>query len=139
MVNSGYGRDGMGYGIPQEEGPMDHHIPKVEWVDFFDGFAKTHEAYEACLEIIGRLFGDQAEAAWLPLAGISYDPHHEQLIITVGGMSGRYPAHLTHTIDRPRRVHVGSKPDGEVSSLLIVAPDKTETLVRLRPQFQQAA
>jgi len=26
-----------------------------------------------------------------------------------------------------------------VSSLLIVAPDKTETLVRLRPQFQQAA
>jgi hypothetical protein len=118
---------------------MVNHIPKEEWADFFDGFAKTHEDYEARLEIIGRLFGDQEEAAWLPLAGISYDPHHEQLAVTIGGLSGRYPAHLTHTIDRPRMVHVGYVPDGEVRSLLIVAPDKTETLVRLRPRPQQTA
>lgn len=118
---------------------MDNPMPKEAWADFFDGFAKTHEDYEACLEVIGRLYGDQEEAAWLPLAGISYDPHHAHLIITVGGMSSRYPAHLTHTIDRPRLVHVGSTPDGEVRSLLIVAPDKTETLVRLRPRPQPAA
>jgi hypothetical protein len=54
-------------------------------------------------------------------------------------MSGHYPVHLTPTIDRPRVVHVGSTPDGEVRSLLIVVPDKTETLVRLRPRPQQAA
>jgi hypothetical protein len=49
------------------------------------------------------------------------------------------PAHLTHTIDGPRMVHVGYASDGEVRSLLIVAPDKTETLVRLRPRRQQTA
>jgi hypothetical protein len=35
----------------------------VKGADFFNGFAKMHEDYEARLEIIGRLYGDQEEAA----------------------------------------------------------------------------
>jgi hypothetical protein len=118
---------------------MDGHIPQTDWVDFFAGFSKTHEGDEAQLHIIGRAFGDQEEAAWMPLAGLSYDPHHHQLFISVGGMSGRYPAHLTHMIDGPRQVHVRYNDEGEVSSLIIVAPDKTETRVRLRQLPQPAA
>jgi hypothetical protein len=75
----------------------------------------------------------------MPLAGISYDPHHHQLFISVGGMSSRYPAHLTHMIDGPRQVHVRYNDEGEVSSLIIVAPDKTETCVRLRRLPQPVA
>ena len=66
-------------------------------------------------------------------------PPWARACITVEGMSRHYPAHLAHTIDHPRMVHVGYTPEGEISSLLIVAPDKTETLVRLRPRSQQAA
>ena len=116
---------------------MDGHIDKAQWLDFFSDFAKTHEDDEAQLELIGRMFGDQEEAAWMPLAGISYDPHHNQLFITVGGMSQRYPAHLTHTIDGPRSIHARYTPEGELSAIIIVAPDKSETRVRLRHRAPQ--
>jgi hypothetical protein len=42
-------------------------------------------------------------------------------------------------IDGPRQVHVRYNDAGEVSSLIIVAPDKSETHVRLRRLPQPAA
>ena len=115
---------------------MNGQIPKDQWSDYFSDFAKTHDDSEAKIDIVGRSYGDQEEADWLPLAGISYDHHHNQLFITVGGMSGRYPAHLTHTIDGPRLITVRNTPEGDVSTFIIVAPDKSETRVRLRRRGQ---
>jgi hypothetical protein len=90
------------------------------------------------MEIIGRDFGDQEVASWLPFTGISYDPHHHQIFITIGGISSHYPVHLTHTIASPRTVAVHDTPAGEVSSLLMTSEDNTETLVTLRRQPQLA-
>jgi hypothetical protein len=118
---------------------MEGHIEKGQWQHFLDDFAKTHHGYAARLEVIGRAFGDQEEAAWLPFSGISYDPHHNQIFITVGGISSRYPTHLTHTISSPTLLHVRRTPAGEVTSLLIVAGDRTETLVHLQRQAQLTA
>ena len=118
---------------------MEGRIDKAQWSNFFTEFAKTHHGYEARLEIIGRAFGDQEEASWLPFTGMSYDPHHNQIHITVGGISSRYPAHLTHMVEGPKMLHVRRTPQGEISSVLIVAVDKTETLVHLRRQPQLTA
>jgi hypothetical protein len=107
---------------------------------FFDDFAKQHHGFEARLEIMGREFGDQEMATWLPFAGISYDPHHQQLFIMVGGVSSRYPVHLTHTIDHPQTIAVREMPEGgEGRAILITARDKTETLVSVRRQPQLTA
>lgn len=111
---------------------MNGQIPKAQWSDYFTDFAKLHEDYEAQIEVVGRVFGDQDEVDWMPLAGISYDRHHQQLFITVGGTSSRFPAHLTHTIDSPRIITVHNTSEGNVGSIIIVAPDKSETRVRLR-------
>lgn len=118
---------------------MQGHIEKADWSDFFTDFAKTNQGYEARIEIIGRAFGNQEEAAWLPLSGISYDAHHNQIFVTVGGHSGRCPVHLTHMIDGPRMLNVRRTPEGTIQSILIVSIDKTETLVHLRRQPQIAA
>jgi uncharacterized protein DUF5335 len=118
---------------------MEGHIEKAQWLHFFTDLAKTHHGYEARLEIIGRAFGDQEEAAWLPFAGMSYDPHHNQIFVTVGGISSRYPVHLTHAISDPQLLHVRRSPQGKVSSLLVVALDKSETLIHLRRQPQLSA
>lgn len=118
---------------------MDSHIEKAEWLSFCDNFAKTHHGYEARLEIIGRAFGDQEEAAWLPLAGLSYDPHHNQIFVTVGGVSSHYPVHLTHAVDSPTKLHVRQSDKGDLSSILIVSSDKTELLIHLRRQPQVTA
>ena len=111
---------------------MTGRIEKAPWADFFTDLAKTPHGYEARLEIIGRAFGDQEAAAWLPFMDMSYDPHQNQICITVGGISSRYPVHLTHTINEPTMVHVRRTPDGAVQSILIVSGDKTETLVHLQ-------
>ena len=118
---------------------MEGHIEQAPWSHFCTDLAKASHDYEARLEIMGCACGHQAEAAWLPFTGISYDPHHHQIFITVGGISSHYPVHLTHTIDAPRTVAVQYTPAGEVSSLLMTSEDKTETLVTLRrqPQFAQ--
>jgi Family of unknown function (DUF5335) len=118
---------------------MTEYIEQAHWETFLNDMAKKHHGFEARLEIIGRDVGDQEMAAWLPFSGISYDPHHHQIFVTVGGMSSHYPVHLTHAIDSPRTVAVRSTPDGEISSILIVSGDKTETLVSLRRQPQLAA
>jgi hypothetical protein len=116
---------------------MTEHIAQAHWETFFDDFAKKHHGYEARLEVMGRDFGYQEVATWLPFSGLSYDPHHHQIFITVGGISSHYPVHLTHTIDAPCSVAVRDTPDGE-ASILVVSEDKTEFLVTLRRQPQLA-
>ena len=118
---------------------MDGHIEKTQWLTFCDKFAKTHHGYEARLEIIGRAFGDQEEAAWLPLTGLSYDPHHNQFFVTVGGVSSHYPVHLTHTVDSPTKLHVKQADNGDLASILIISSDKTELLIHMRRQPQVVA
>jgi hypothetical protein len=137
-----YGYTGLltgAYPTYREEQAMRDPIDKAHWADFFTDLSKTHHGYEARLEILGRAFGDQEEAAWLPFTGMSYDPHHQQIFITVGGISNRYPVHLTHTIARPITLQVHRTPEGEVHALHLVADDQTETLVHLRRQPQLAA
>ena len=115
---------------------MADHIAQAHWGAFFDDVAKTHDGFEARLEVISRAIGDQEMAAWLPFSGMSYDPHHHQIFVTVGGISSHYPVHLTHTIDRPQTVAVHRTPAGEINAILVVSGDKTETLVSLRRQPQ---
>jgi len=111
---------------------------QAHWEAFLHDFSKTHHGCEARMEIIGRDVGAQAVAAWLPCTGISYDPHHHQIFVAVGGISSHYPVHLTHPIDSPRTVAVRSTPAGEVSALRMTSGEKTETLVTLRHQPQLA-
>ena len=113
---------------------MTEYIEQAHWETFLDDFAKKHHGFDARIEILGREFGAQEMAAWLPFSGISYDPHHHQIFVTVGGISSHYPVHLTHTINAPHTLAVGSTPAGEVSSLLMASEDKIETLVTLRRQ-----
>lgn len=115
---------------------MPEYIDPTQWETFCDTFAKEHHGFESRIEVLGTAFGDQEMAAWLPFAGISYDPHHAQLFITVGGISSRYPVHLTHTIQRPQTVAVHKSPEDQMESLQVVAEDNIETLVHLRRQPQ---
>ena len=111
---------------------MEGHSEHAPWSNFFTDLAKAHQGYEARLEIIGSVFGHQEEAAWLPFTGVSYDPHHNQILVTVGGSSSRYPVPLTHTITEPMLLHVHRTPQGAVRSILVVAADTTATVVHLR-------
>ena len=118
---------------------MEERIAKDQWAAFLQNFDRTHHGNEACIEIIGREFGDLEEASWLPLSGISYDPHADQIIVTVGGINSRYPAHLTHMIAQPTQLTVLQPPEGVLSSIQVVSSDETQTLIRFRRPPQLTA
>jgi len=118
---------------------MEEQIAKDQWAVFLNDFDRTHHGNEARIEILGRDFGDQEEAAWLPLSGISYDPHGDHIIVSVGGISSRYPAHLTHMIAHPVQVAVTEPTKSTQRSILIVASDETKTLVHFRPPLELTA
>ena len=82
---------------------MTEHIAQAQWEAFLDDFAKTHQGFEARIEIIARDFGDQEMAAWLPFSGISYDPHHHQIYVTV-----TKSWHGLHTLDPHAKVLAGT-------------------------------
>ena len=118
---------------------MNEQISKDQWAVFLKDFDRMHRGNEARIEIIGRDFGDQEETAWLPLSGISYDPHGDQIIVTVGGISGRYPVHLTHMMAHPVQVAVTEPKKGTQRSILIATSDETETLVHVRLPLELTA
>jgi hypothetical protein len=105
-------------------------IPPNQWRQFFDDFSKRHDGWIVDLEVVGREIGDQQEVNDLPLVGITADVKgsERRLEITAGKTTD---SHVTHIIDRPRRVWV--KQPGE--SIEIEAEDGTKTIV----SFEQVA
>jgi hypothetical protein len=54
-------------------------LDRREWKSYFDRISKELEAEEAEIEVVSLGLGDQIEAEWLPLLGISYDPKEDVL------------------------------------------------------------
>jgi Family of unknown function (DUF5335) len=86
-------------------------LDKSEWKPFFDGISKVLGAKQAEIEVLSLDLGDQVEAEWLPLLGLTYDPKNDVLEV---GLEG-----LDHLISKPRDIYVE---DGGVglASLAIV-------------------
>jgi hypothetical protein len=82
---------------------MTEHMAQVHWETFLNAFAKKHHGFAARIEIIGRDCGDQEMAAWLSFSGISYDPHHHQIYVTV-----TKSWHGLHTLDPHAKVLAGT-------------------------------
>jgi hypothetical protein len=117
---------------------MAEQIEPAQWANFFTEVTRAYDGCEAHLERSGRAFGDQEATTWLPFTGISYDPHHAQIFITLGGSSSHAPVHLTHQIAHPWIVAVHRTPEGEVHGVLVVSEDKTERRLTFRRQPQLA-
>jgi Family of unknown function (DUF5335) len=78
-------------------------LSRDDWVRSLDAFSKKHVGWIVTLELIGSNLGDQEEASGLPLIGISADVKDREPRIAVM-VGGRFDAHLTHIIPRPKRI-----------------------------------
>jgi hypothetical protein len=104
-----------------------------EWATFLDELNRRierGEEFEASVEVTGEDV-DGTEVELLPLDGITFEHHDDQIAIGVGGRGRRYPAVLWHFVDRPRGVWVREH-EGSPVSLGIESEDGTYTFVRLR-------
>jgi hypothetical protein len=101
-------------------------LDKKEWPAYFDRISKGLEAEEAEIEVMALALGDQVEAEWLPLIGITYEPKTDMLDVALEG--------LDHMIAKPREIYVDEQTRGIVS-IEIVDGDGVRQIVKLRDKL----
>ncbi len=98
-------------------------VDKSGWAVFFDTLTKTLVGKQAEIEVASLDIGDQIEAEWAPLIGITYDRKDDLIEIALEGVD--------HLINDPKEVMV----DYDVGGLIaieIVESDGTSQIVKLK-------
>jgi hypothetical protein len=98
-------------------------LDKKEWHTFFNGVTRMLEGKQAEIEVASLRLGDQVQAEWLPLIGITYDPQDDIVEVALEG--------LDHLIAKPRAISVEDGPEG-ITALEIVDADDVRQIVKLR-------
>ena len=78
------------------------------------------------IEVASLDLGDQIQAEWLPLIGITYDPNDDVVEVALDG--------LDHMIYRPREIYMDNE-FGSLTSLEIVDADSIRQIVKLKDQL----
>ena len=105
-------------------------VDKSGWTIFFDTFTRTLVGKRAEIEVASLDIGDQIEAEWAPLIGITYDPKDDLIEVALEG--------LDHLIQRPCHVYVDYDVGGLIG-LEIVDADDTRQIVKLKDPLKLPA
>jgi hypothetical protein len=98
-------------------------VDRSGWTIFFDTLTKTLVGKRAEIEVASLDIGDQIEAEWAPLIGITYDHKDDLIEVALEG--------IDHLINAPKEVYV----DYDVGGLIaveIVDSDDTSQIVKLK-------
>jgi hypothetical protein len=105
-------------------------LDKNQWRTFFDRLSKTLEGKQAEIEVASLSLGDQVEAEWLPLHGITYDPNDDLVEVALEG--------LDHMIRKPREIYLEDRTIG-LTTIEVVDADGTKQVVKLREPLMLAS
>ena len=98
-------------------------VDKSGWAVFFDVLNKSLVGKRAEIEVASLDLGDQVEAEWLPLIGVTYDHKDDLVEVALEG--------LDHMIRKPREIYV----DYDVADVIaidIVDSDGAHQIIRLK-------
>jgi hypothetical protein len=102
---------------------MARKLEKSQWRAYFDRMSKADVGKRAEIEVASLKLGDEIEAEWLPLLGISYDPKNDIISIALEG--------IDHLINKPCEIWV--EEEGlELSSIEVIDADDAHQIVVLR-------
>lgn len=102
---------------------MARKLEKQQWQAFLDRVSKALTGKRAEIEIGSLAIGDQIQAKWLPLIGLTYDPKSDQIEVAL--------ENIDHLISRPRELYL-EEALGQLSSLAIVDSEGTQQIIRLK-------
>jgi hypothetical protein len=98
-------------------------LDKGAWHAYFDRISKLVAGKQAEIEVASLKLGDQIEAEWVPLLGITYDPKNDLVEVLLEG--------LDHLIRNPRDIFVDQGPAG-LTSMEVIDTDDVRQIIRLR-------
>jgi len=98
-------------------------LEKSMWQSYLDQVSKALDNKRAEIKVQSLALGDQIEAEWLPLLGLTYDPKSDIVEVLLEG--------LDHLIHKPKEVYVDRDLSG-LASLEVIDKDEVRQIVRLR-------
>jgi len=101
----------------------DEVIDKGQWEFFCDRLSRQLEGAQAEIEVASLNIGDQIQAEWVPLLGVTYDPKDEIVEIAVEG--------LDHIVREPAALIV-QREGAVVESLAVESASGERHIVRFR-------
>jgi hypothetical protein len=99
-------------------------LEKTQWQRYFDLMSKALPGKSAEIEVASIELGDQIEARWVPVVGITYDPKDDALDIELDGVAG-------HRISKPVRIYVDDGVDG-LDNFEVIDHQGVHHIVQLR-------
>jgi hypothetical protein len=102
---------------------MAKQLEKSQWRTYFDQISKALPGKRAEVEVASLDLGDQIEAEWAPILGVSYDPKDDDVIIMLEGHE--------HLISHPREILLEEE-GVALASFEVIDKDGTRQIVRLR-------
>jgi len=105
-------------------------LDKNQWQAYFDMMSKEMKNKRAEIEVASLDIGDQIEAEWLPLFGITYDPKSDVAEIVLEG--------LDHMIPKPKDIYVDAT-GFDLSSVDVIDAEGRHCIVRLRDPLRLPA
>ncbi len=106
-------------------------LGKQSWQRFFDAVTNALEGRETEVEVIALGLGDQIEAEWIPLNGLTYDPHADTFYVYLEDVE----RDLAHAIPSPREVAVRFTGAG-LEQVAVKDAEGTLRVIRLRMPMQ---
>lgn len=103
-------------------------IAKDDWKHFLDNYSKSIQSTLVELDVESLELGDQIEADWVHLKGISYDPKDDMLYI--------FTEALRHFIAKPQNIWVIEADEG-LSAIQIEDWEGTKHIVNLRQSSEK--
>jgi Family of unknown function (DUF5335) len=100
-----------------------HKLEKETWRPILDAVSKALPGAVAEIEVASLKVGDQIEAEWLPLIGLTYDPKDDIVEVALEGVD--------HLIHHPREIYLDDG-GGAFASLEIVDGDGDKQIVKLK-------
>jgi hypothetical protein len=97
-------------------------LDKAQWGGFLDHMSKLLEGKRTEVEVASLNLGDQIEAEWAPIIGVTYDPKDDLIDVELEG--------LDHMIHKPRELYVENGIG--VASLGIVDADGARQIVKFK-------
>src|SRR3982075_2962634 len=102
---------------------MAKQLEKSQWRAYLDRMSKALVGKRAEIEVASLKLGDQIEAEWLPLLGITYDPKDDLIEVALEGVD--------HLIPRPREIWVEAE-GFNLSSIEVIDAKGVRQIVVLR-------
>lgn len=117
--------------------PADYRsLPEERWQDFFDDITNALQGRQVEIEVVGLDLGDQIQAEWLSLNGLTYDPNDDTFYVYVEDTDMMFD----HGISHPKEilVHLGAT-GGLLDQVIVVDAEGRRHLVRLREPLELPA